>query len=236
MRIAVAGGTGTVGQPVVAVLRERGHEPVVLARANGVDLVTGEGVAGALAGVHAVIDVTSVVTRSATTATRFFEQVTATLHRAELEAGVRHHVLLGIVGSDRVAYGYYIGKMAQERAVQTGPVPWTLLRATQFHEFAGQPQGGVRIGPLTLVPAMKVRPIAAREVAERLVDLAVGDAAGRVPDLGGPEDRELADMIRQYAAATGRGDRVIRLPLPAGWAARSVPASSSPVPRPTAAP
>ncbi|MFC8528427.1 SDR family oxidoreductase [Nocardia sp. NPDC057227] len=212
MRIAVAGGTGTVGKPVVEVLRERGHEAVVLARSTGVDLRTGAGLD--LTGVDAVIDLTSLVTRSAPAATEFFEQVTANLHRAEQAAGVRHHVLLGIVGSDAVPFGYYTGKMAQERAVERGPVPWTLLRATQFHEFAGQPQGGVRVGPLTLVPAMRVNPIAAREVAERLVDLAVGAPAGRVRDLGGPEELPLDDMIRRYAAATGRGDRVLRFPLP----------------------
>ncbi|MEV0357260.1 NAD(P)H-binding protein [Nocardia sp. NPDC050697] len=204
MRIAVAGGTGTVGKPVVEVLRERGHEAVVLARSTGVDLRTGAGLD--LTGVDAVIDVTSLVTRSAKEATEFFEQVTANLHRAEQAAGVRHHVLLGIVGSDAVPYGYYTGKMAQERAVEQGPVPWTLLRATQFHEFAGQPQGGVRVGPLTLVPAMRVSPVAAREVAERLVDLAAGAPAGRM--------LALDDMIRRYAAATGRGDRVLRFPLP----------------------
>lgn len=212
MRIAVAGGTGTVGKPVVEVLRERGHEAVVLARSTGVDLRTGAGLD--LTGVDAVIDLTSLVTRSATKATEFFEQVTANLHRAEQAAGVRHHVLLGIVGSDEVPYGYYTGKMAQERAVERGPVPWTLLRATQFHEFAGQPQGGVRVGPLTLVPTMQVNPIAAREVAERLVALAVGEPQGRVRDIGGPENLALDDMIRRYAAATGRRGRVIRFPLP----------------------
>ena len=133
MRIAVAGGTGTVGAHVVDVLRERGHEPVVLARATGVDLVTGDGAAEALRGVDVVIDVVSKLTQKERVATEFFDATTRNLLDAAAAAGVNHYVLLGIVGSQKSQYGYYLGKMAQERLVHGGEVPWTEVRATQFH-------------------------------------------------------------------------------------------------------
>ncbi|MFC6258469.1 SDR family oxidoreductase, partial [Kocuria oceani] len=161
MRIAVAGGTGVVGRHVVETARGRGHEVVVLARSQGVDLSTGAGLD--LAGVQAVVDVTSIRTTSGRSATRFFTEVTRHLLAAERAAGVGHHLVLSIVGLDDAPYGYYAGKAAQERLVQAGEVPWTLLRATQFHEFAGQVHERMRLGPVALVPAMRSQPIAARE-------------------------------------------------------------------------
>src|SRR5690606_28447067 len=102
---------------------------------------------------------------------------------AEAAAGVGHHVALSIVGVDRAPYGYYAGKALQERLVTEGEVPWTILCATQFHEFAGQIYGQVKLGPIVVVPVMRSQPVAAREVAERLVELATDAPAGRVPDL-----------------------------------------------------
>ncbi|TQL47075.1 uncharacterized protein YbjT (DUF2867 family) [Homoserinimonas aerilata] len=217
MRIAVAGGTGAVGRHVVDVVRERGHEPVVLARSQGIDLVTGVGLAEALQGVTAVIDVASVQTQSADASKQFFGTVTTNLLQAEKAAGVAHHVALSIVGSDKAPYGYYAGKAEQERVVAAGDVPWTLLRATQFHEFAAQMHGQIMVGPLMLVPRMRSRPIAAREVAERLVELATGVPAGRVRDLVGPEERRMADMVRAYSAAIGGRGRIVEVPLPGGF-------------------
>ena len=177
MKIAVPGGTGTVGIHVVDVLRERGHEPVVLTRSTGVDLVTGDGLPGALEGVDVVIDVVSKLTQNAKVATEFFDATTRNLLAAEKAAGVKHHVLLGIVGSQKSQYGYYLGKMVQERLMRAGDVPWTEVRATQFHEFSQQIYGVARIGPIVLAPNGRVQPIAAREVAERLVELAEGAPA-----------------------------------------------------------
>ena len=217
MRIAVAGGTGMVGHHIVDVIRERGHEPVVLTRSTGVDLTTGEGLAGALDGCDAVIDVTSVSTTSAKASREFFGAATRNLQAAEESAGVRHHVALSIVGAGEAPYGYYAGKALQEELVAAGPVPWTILRATQFHEFAGQIFGRMKAGPLVLVPRMRSQPVAAREVAERLVALAVAEPAGWARDLAGPREERMADLSRRWASAVGRPDRVVELPLPGGF-------------------
>jgi uncharacterized protein YbjT (DUF2867 family) len=217
MKIAVAGGTGTVGHHVVDVVRERGDQPVVLARSAGVDLVTGAGLADELDGVDAVIDVASVQTLSDAASRDFFGAVTRTLLAAEVAAGVRHHVALSIVGVDDAPHGYYAGKVLQEQLVEAGPVPWTILRATQFHEFAGQIFGTAKVGPLVLVPRMRSQPVAAREVAERLVALAVAEPAGRAEDLAGPREERVAEMARRWAATTGRRGRVVEVPLPGAY-------------------
>ena len=217
MRIAVAGGTGTVGRHVVDVVREAGHEPVVLTRSTGVDLVTGVGLADALAGVDVVIDVSSTQTMSDAASRAFFGSVTRNLLAAEAEAGVAHHVALSIVGSDAAPYGYYAGKVLQEQLIEDGPVPWTILRATQFHEFASQLHSRMKLGPVVVAPAMQSQPVAAREVAERLVALAVAEPAGRVTDLAGPRVERMSDMVRRWATATGRRGRVVEVPLPGAY-------------------
>ncbi|MCX5400585.1 SDR family oxidoreductase [Streptomyces sp. NBC_00102] len=216
MKIAVAGGTGTVGRHVVDVVRERGHEAVVLSRSNGVDLTSGSGAAEALHGVAAVVDVTSKQTMSAKASAEFFTSVTRQLLASEQAVGVGHHVALSIVGIDRAPHGYYAGKVAQERLVERGAVPWTILRATQFHEFAGQIYGQIKVGPLVAVPRMTSEPVAAREVAERLVELATGAPAGRVPDLGGPRVESMSAMVRAYAHHTGKRGPIVEVPLPGG--------------------
>lgn len=214
MRIAVAGGTGVVGHHVVDVLRERGHDPVVLTRSTGVDLVTGDGLSGALRGVDVVIDVVSKLTQNGKVATEFFAATTRNLLDAEKAAGVKHHVLLGIVGSQKSQYGYYLGKMVQERLMKAGDVPWTEVRATQFHEFSQQIYGVARIGPIVLAPNGRVQPIAAREVAERLVELAEGPSSGLVAELAGPREENLSRMVRDAARATGKHSPVLGIPAP----------------------
>lgn len=214
MRIAVAGGTGTVGHHVVAVAEEHGHEVVVLSRSRGVDLVAGTGLDAVLHGVDAVVDVASVMTQSSEEAVAFFRAVTTNLLAAEARVGVGHHVALSIVGIDGAPVGHYAGKVAQEELVTAGPVPWTLLRATQFHEFAGQLHGQLGFGPVHAIPVMRSQPVAAREVAERLVALAEAGPSGRVADLGGPEILRMTDMARSYARATGRGGVVLPVLLP----------------------
>lgn len=214
MRIAVAGGTGVVGRLVAASAQTRGHEVVVLARATGVDLTTGEGLD--LTGVDVVIDATSMQTNSASTSREFFRSVTSTLQEAEREAGVRHHIALSIVGVDDVPYGYYAGKLEHERAVSAMGVPWTVLRATQFHEFAAQIFHRMRNGPVSFIPIMKSQPIAAAEVAARLVELAEAEPAGRVKDLAGPRVERMGQLSRQWARAAGVRGRVVEFPLPGG--------------------
>ena len=213
MRIAVAGGTGLIGKLVVDDVRAAGHEPVVIARSNGVDLLTGVGLADALRGVQAVIDVSNVVTISAQTSVDFFGTATRNLLAAGDQAGVRHHVVLSIVGIDVVNLGYYAGKRCQEELVQGGPVPFSVLRATQFHEFAEQltHRGGGWFAP---VPRMRSQPVAAREVAQALVTLAVGAPVGSAPELAGPQQHDMIDLVRRVLRARGSRRRVLRLPVP----------------------
>ncbi|WP_309647176.1 3-beta hydroxysteroid dehydrogenase [Nocardioides sp.] len=222
MRIAVAGVTGVVGSYVGQVAQQRGHEVVGLARSLGVDLTTGAGLAERLVGVDAVVDVTSIATQRRRAAEAFFGGVTHTLLEAEHGAGVAHHVALSIVGVDRVPAGYYQGKLLQEQVVAAGAVPWSILRATQFHEFAQQVLGFVRLGPLSLVPRMLSQPVAAVEVAQALVDLVEAGPAGRAADLAGPEVHQMADLARRVSRAQGTRRRVVpvRLPGAAGAAMR----------------
>jgi uncharacterized protein YbjT (DUF2867 family) len=209
MNIAVAGGTGTVGSFVVSIARERGHRVVVLSRSEGVDLLTGEGLAEALEGVDTVIDVVSIQTLAQKAAVSFFTATTNNLLTAGKSAGVQHHLVLSIVGAEKAAAGYYAGKLAQEKLVSNGDVPWTILRATQFHEFAQQVLARSSVGPLALVPRMTTQPVAAREVAEALVDAAEAGPRGRVTDLGGPRVEQLVDMVRAYARKSGQRKLVL---------------------------
>jgi len=212
MQIAVAGATGTVGRHVVEVARARGHQVVELARARGVDLVTGSGLD--LAGVEAVVDVTSVGTQRQEQAEAFFGGVTRSLLAAERAAGVGHHVALSIIGIDDVPTGYYAGKRLQERLVAAAPLGWSILRAAQFHEFAEQALGFVRVGPFSLVPRMLSQPVAALEVAGALVDLVEAGPSGRVADLAGPERLAMVALARRVSRARGLGRRVVPVRLP----------------------
>ncbi|MGA8256611.1 MAG: SDR family oxidoreductase [Nocardioides sp.] len=223
MRLAVAGATGGVGKHVADVARERGHEVVELTRAAGVDLTTGSGLAGRLDGVAAVVDTTNVMTQKRSEAEAFFGSVTRQLLAAEKIAGVGHHLALSIVGIDGSASGYYAGKRLQERLLADGDVPWTVLRATQFHEFAEQMLGFASLGRLSVVPVMQSQPVAAREVGEALIDLVEAGPAGRAPDLAGPEVLRMDRAARQVNRARNLGRWIVpvRVPGAAGAEMRS---------------
>ncbi len=210
MRVAVAGGTGLMGQLVVKELTTTGHDPVVLARSRGVDLITGLGLDEKLSGCEALIDVSNVTTMRNKVAVAFFGAATAQLLRAGAQAGVGHLVTLSIVGVDTVDYGYYLGKRRQEELVAAGPLPWSVLRTTQFHEFAQQLLDRSP-GPLALVPKMRVQPVAACEVAATLVDRATGLPGGFVPPMAGPEQLELTDMTHRLLKA--RPSRRLLVPI-----------------------
>lgn len=216
MKIAVAGATGTVGRHVVAAAQDAGHVAVALSRSRGADVLTGAGLDDALHEADAVIDVTNITTLSAAKAKRFFETATAHLLAAEQKAGVGHHVALSIVGIDRIDSSYYAGKLAQERAVAAGAVPFTIARAGQFHEFAGQLLSGMK-GPVALLPQTLMRPVAAREVGAHLVRVVEAGAVGRATDLVGPRDEELVDVARRQLAFDGVRRRVLGLRLPGAY-------------------
>lgn len=216
MRIAVAGGTGMVGGRVAAALRARGDDVVVLARGAGVDLVSGSGLADALAGVDVIVDVTSTPSRKASDCVAFFGAVAANLQAAGARAGVRRIVTLSIVGIDGLGggvFGHYDGKRAQEAATEAGPVPTVILRATQFHDFPGQLIEWTASGPLMPCPRQPVQTVELDAVVRhlvRLVDEPTERAHVRV-DLAGPEKALMAQLVRKTARA--RGKRLVVVPV-----------------------
>ena len=238
MRIAVAGGTGTVGRHVVAIARERAHHVISLSRREGVDLVTGRGLDPALQGVDTVIDVSGIQTLSTKKAVDYFTNATRNLLAAGRKNGVKHHVALSIVGIDKANSGLYAGKLVQEEGVKHGGLPWTILRSTQFHEFVPMSIKTASVGPLVFVPEMRTQPVAANEVALALVDAAEAGPMGRIPDLGGPRTERLKDLVSAYMARTRQTKRAVqmRLPGPMGKAMHNgslIPAPGSAVGRQT---
>lgn len=212
----MAGATGAAGREVIAAAHDAGHSTVPLSRHGGVDLTTGSGLHRLLDGVDAVIDVTSTSTVSAKVASEFFETVTRRLHAVEIDLGIRHHLALSIVGIDQAAYGYYAAKLHHEQVLADSTVPWTLLRATQFHEFTEQTVQRFGFGPVVVVPTLRSQTVAAREVAERLVDLACGEPVGRATDLAGPEPLRMAAGVRALLQHRGSRRKVLELPVPGG--------------------
>jgi uncharacterized protein YbjT (DUF2867 family) len=199
----------------VRVLSRRGGSPDARARAFAGDLVTGDGLPAALDGVDTVVDVANVPTTNRDKAVRYFTGSMQTLGRLGAAAGVTHLVVLSIVGCDRVRLGYHAGKLAQERAALDGPIPATVLRATQFHEFARQNLGRFRLGPVALMPGMRCQPVAAAAVADVLAGIADGPPVrGRAPDIGGPGIEWLPDMARAVAERLAPQVRVVTLRMP----------------------
>lgn len=223
MDIAIAGGTGTIGRQVVAAARRRGHAVRVLSRAAGVDAVTGVGLEGALRGADAVIDVLNARTSDARRATEFFQRTTTNLLEAAERVGAGHHIALSIVGIDRAPHGYYSAKLAQEAVLTASRRPWTILRATQFHDFAAQMYEQAAVGPLHPAVRMRTQPVDPEEVAARLVQLAERPESGRARDLAGPREEQLADMMRSWARHHGMRGWMPRIGLPGrfGGAMRS---------------
>ena len=202
MRVAVVGGTGLVGRHTTEALRRIGHDAVVVARSTGVDVTTGAGLDAALAGVEAVIDVTNTYAQERQAIQEFFGTATENLLGAEQRAGVGHHVVLSIVGVDRVeGHAHFAGKRRQEEVALAGQVPVTILRATQFHEFAAMVVEWTRQGDIATVAPLLVQPVAASDVGQVLAELATGPAHGGIRELAGPETQDLVDMARRTLAA-----------------------------------
>jgi uncharacterized protein YbjT (DUF2867 family) len=217
MKIIVAGATGLLGSHVVEAARSAGHEAVSISRGTGVDLVSGAGLTDALRGAAAVVDASATNSTSTKTSIEFFTTVTRNLLDAERDVGVPHHVAISIVGAAEVDANYYAGKAAQEAMLRRERGGWSILRTTQFHEFVVQLAGRGKVGPLQVVPKMRTQPIAAAEVAAELVAIASGDPRGLEPDLGGPEEERLAELLRRYLARTGQRRPVLEIPVPGAW-------------------
>jgi uncharacterized protein YbjT (DUF2867 family) len=192
----------------VDVLSERGHDVVAISRSNGVDVITGDGLAAALKGVEVVIDTATGPSPEQAAATEFFTTATRNLEQAGTQAGVRKLVVVSIIGTDKATGGYGAAKLAHERAALSGPIPARILRAAQFHEFVEVLMGWGRQGDVVYLPKMRTQIVAARTVAEALADLAVSDGpAGERPDeIAGPREEYLPDLAKLLAAK--RGDPV----------------------------
>ncbi|MFG2058993.1 SDR family oxidoreductase [Micromonospora sp. NPDC048930] len=205
MRVAVAGASGNIGSLTMAALRHHGHDPVPISRSHGVDLLTGHGLDEALVAVDAVIDAISAPGADREATVTYFATTTQNLLNAEQRAGVRHHVMLSIVEVHRIAgTAHYSGKREQERLVSAGPVPWTIVPATQFFDFAATVATWTeRDGTAYLAPLL-VQPIAPADVAEILAEVAAGPPQGRYRDIAGPDRHDLVDMARRTHQALGR--------------------------------
>jgi uncharacterized protein YbjT (DUF2867 family) len=205
-KIAVAGATGRVGRHLVDLLRARGCDTVRISRADGVDLVSGAGLAEALAGVDCVVDAASGPS-SEEAATSFFTTVARNLHDVGTQAGVRSIVVVSIIGCDRFSAGYYAAKQAHERAMLAGPIPVRLLRAAQFHELVAELLERGRRDGVSYVRKMRTQPVAARVAAEALADMATASGAqtspSSIPEIAGPRAENMAELARLLAARRG---------------------------------
>ena len=213
-KIAVAGATGRVGRHVVDVLEARGHEAVPISRSRGVDIITGEGLAAALAGVECIVDVATGPSPEQAAATEFFTTASRNLHELGERAGVQRMVVVSIIGCDRFTAGYGAAVFAHEQAARSGPLPARILRVAQFHEFVAQLVEWGTQGEVSYVQDMRTQLVGARTVAEALVDLATtaepeAEAAGAgtpVPEIAGPRVEVLADVATLLVAR--RGDQL----------------------------
>ncbi|MET8831810.1 NAD(P)H-binding protein [Streptomyces sp. NPDC004610] len=188
MKIVVIGGTGLIGSQVVALLGAAGQEAVPAAPSTGVNAYTGAGLAEVLKGAEVVVDVSNAPSFEAGPALDFFTRSAEHLFAAEREAGVRHHVVLSIVGVDQVPdYGYYVAKVAQERAVRESGVPFSIVRATQFFEFVAPVMDMSTQGTEVRLPSLPLRPIASADVAAVVARAAQGEPTGSVHRIAGPE-------------------------------------------------
>jgi uncharacterized protein YbjT (DUF2867 family) len=199
MRIAIAGATGNIGARTASILERQGHDAVRISRTLGVDLVTGEGLDAALKDVDAVVDAVSSPPLAPEETREYFSTTTRNLLAAEQRAGVRHHVLLTIVGIHRIEGGaaHYAGKPEQERLVEEGGVPWTIVPATQFHDFAALAASWTEREGVAIIAPLLVQPIAPDDIAHVLAEVATGEPQGRYVDVAGPEPQDLVDMARR---------------------------------------
>jgi uncharacterized protein YbjT (DUF2867 family) len=213
MKIIVIGGTGLIGTKVVNILRDKGHEVVAASRLKGINSVTGEGLAEALVGAQVVVDVSNERSREDRAVLEFFETSGRNLLAAEAAAGVGHHVALSIVGADRLLTGgYFRAKMAQENLIKASPIPYTIVRATQFFEFVGGIAQAATEGQSVRLPPVLMQPIAADDVAAALADAALAQPFNGTVDLAGPEPIRQDELVRRFLKATGDARTVITDP------------------------
>jgi uncharacterized protein YbjT (DUF2867 family) len=210
LKIVVIGGSGLIGKNLVSKLRQEGHEVVAASPSSGVNAVTGEGLADALAGADVVVDVANAPSWEDAAVLKFFEDSSRNLLAAEAAAGVRHHIALSVVGTDRMlASGYFRAKMAQENLITAAKVPYTIVRATQFFEFVGAiAEYGADGQNLRMSNAM-MQPIAADDVAAALARVATQEPLNGMFELAGPEPIRIDEIVRRFLNAKGDSRTVI---------------------------
>src|SRR5213075_1309357 len=213
MKIVVIGGSGLIGKKVVKNLRQQGHEVVAASPSSGVNTFTGEGLAKALTGAQVVVDVANAPSWEDKAVLEFFETSSRNLLAAEAAAGVKHHVALSVVGTDRLlGSGYFRAKMAQEKLIKAAQIPYTIVRATQFFEFAGGIAQNATEGATVRLPPVLMQPIAADDVAAVMADVALAKPLNGTVELAGPESIRQDDLVRQFLNSTGDARTVITDP------------------------
>ncbi len=210
MKIVVIGGSGLIGSKLVNNLRQRGHDVLAASPASGVNTLTGEGLAAALKGAQVVVDVSNAPSWEDQAVLEFFETSGRNLLGAEAAAGVEHHVALSVVGTERLlASGYFRAKMAQEQLIKASQIPYTIVRATQFFEFASGITKNATEGASVRLPSALMQPIAADDVAALLADVAVSEPKNGMLEIAGPEQIRQDELIRRFLNATGDARKVI---------------------------
>ncbi len=217
MKIVVIGGSGLIGTKLVNKLRQLGHEVVAASPASGVNTITGEGLAKALAGARVVVDVANSPSFEDKAVLEFFETSGRNLLTAEAAAGVGHHVALSVVGTDRLlASGYFRAKMAQENLIKASPIPYTIVRATQFFEFVSSIAQSATEGQTVRLPPAQMQPIVSDDVAAVMAEVAVKEPLNGTIELAGPEPIRLDELVRKFLSAT-RDARTVTTDARAGY-------------------
>jgi len=210
MKITVIGATGLIGSKVVDLLEGDGHDVVAASRASGADVLTGEGLADAVAGADVLVDMTNSPSFDDDPVMDFFSRASANLVAAAKQSGVGHYVALSIVGSDDLPQsGYMRAKVVQEKAIAESGLSYTIVRATQFQEFAAAIVGSLAVGDDVRVPDALIQPIAADDVAAEVARVTVADPANAVVNIGGPEKVTFANLARMVLAKQGADKTVV---------------------------
>jgi uncharacterized protein YbjT (DUF2867 family) len=206
MKLVIIGGTGLIGSRLVAWLKEQGHEAVPASPNTGINTLTGEGLADVLRGASVVVDVSNSPSFADEAAMNFFRTSTTNILAAEAAAGVRHHVALSVVGTDRLAdSGYMRAKIAQEKLIEESSIPYSIVHATQFFEFLKGIADGATDGDTVRLAPVLIQPMAAEDVATEVTRVAIGAPVNGIVEIGGPEQFRLNEIVGRYLAA--RDDR-----------------------------
>ncbi len=216
MKIVVIGGSGLIGSRVVTILRGRGHEAVAASPSSGVNTLTGEGLAEALAGAQVVVDVANSPSFEDKPALEFFETSGRNLLAAEKTAGARHHVALSVVGTDRLTgsgsgslSGYFRAKLAQENLIKASGIPFTIVRATQFFEFAKSIAQSAGDGATIRLSPVLMQPMVSDDVAAEVAEVALGEPMNGMVEIAGPDQIRQDELVRQFLSASGDGRKVV---------------------------